>query len=91
MNQYIITEEQLKKITQFGGVEKLCIDSLRQQLADEIRSHPYQSERDKVLKLVADAIENQKDHKEFLLTRDQKDIVLDIIDGIRAELRAEGR
>jgi hypothetical protein len=49
MNQYIITDEQLKKITQFGGVEKLCIDSLRQQLADEIRSHPYQSERDKVL------------------------------------------
>jgi hypothetical protein len=48
-----------------------------------------QSERDKVLKLVADAIENQKDHKEFLLTRDQKDIVLDIIDGIRAELRQQ--
>jgi hypothetical protein len=45
MNQYIITEEQLKKITQFGGVEKLCIDSLRQQLADEIRSHPYQSKQ----------------------------------------------
>ena len=45
------------------------------------------SERDKVLELVAAAIENQKDHKEFLLTRDQKDIVLDIIDGIKADLR----
>ena len=49
--------------------------------------HERKKERDKVLELVSGAIENQKDHKEFLLTRGQKDIVLDIIDGIRAELR----
>jgi len=48
---------------------------------------PTPTEREKVLELVSGAIENQKDHKEFLLTRGQKDIVLDIIDGIRAELR----
>ena len=47
------------------------------------------SERDKVFELIADAIENQKDHKGFLLTCDQKDIVLDIVDAIEAELRTQ--
>jgi hypothetical protein len=37
-----------------------------------------------VYKAISDAIENQKDHKEFLLSRDTKDIVLDIIDAVRS-------
>jgi len=39
---------------------------------------------------ISDAIENQKDHKEFLLSRDTKDIVLDIIDGIKADYIRQG-
>lgn len=37
-------------------------------------------------KSVSNAIENQHDHKEFLLSCDTKDIVLDIIDGLRASI-----
>ena len=33
---------------------------------------------------ISDAIENQKDHKEFLLSRDTKNVVLDIIDAVRS-------
>ena len=40
MNQYIITEEQLREIDGTSNDELIF---------KEVRSHPYQSERDKVL------------------------------------------
>lgn len=44
---------------------------------------PDQIIRERIIDEAIDAIENQKDHKEFLLSRFQKDIVEDILDGIR--------
>jgi hypothetical protein len=72
-------------------VTKAELERLSNQL-NEFHSRPAQQMApEDVLKLIADAIENQKDHKEFLLTRGQKDIVLDIIDGIKAEFRQQSK
>jgi hypothetical protein len=46
VNQYIITEEQLSDLEKRGSGSKDCIGGFREDIAKEIRSHPYQSERD---------------------------------------------
>jgi hypothetical protein len=43
MNQYIITEEQLQRVTGRYTPQEL------RELVNEVRSHPYQSDRDTVL------------------------------------------
>ena len=46
--------------------------------------------REKFYKKATEAIEHQRDHKEFLLSKDTKDIILDIIDGVNAEPPSAG-
>jgi len=41
MNQYIITEEQIANIEEHGWIDAF-------HTLDQVRSHPYQSERDNV-------------------------------------------
>jgi hypothetical protein len=48
MNQYIVTEEKLTTL-------KFCEDLLtRHEIVKEIRSHPYQNEREKALNYLVD-------------------------------------
>jgi hypothetical protein len=49
MNQYIITEEQLDILYKFI---QHCPDYVT-TIGQEVRSHPYQNERDKVLDLTS--------------------------------------
>jgi hypothetical protein len=48
MNQYIITEEQLQRLV----MDKDSVTFAIENVVYEVRSHPYQSERDKVLELL---------------------------------------
>lgn len=52
MNQYIITEEQLKTILERrGAIYISCQGKFRDEIVNEVRSHPYnpQAERERVL------------------------------------------
>jgi hypothetical protein len=64
MNQYIITEEGIEKVREIAD----RLDDLYPVSAEELRkicariencSHPYQSERDKVLSLIRSFIEHE--------------------------------
>ena len=46
MNQYIITEEQLLVMTSWATNKDVCLYEKRLSIANDVRSHPYQSERD---------------------------------------------
>ena len=52
MNQYIITEEQIANIEEHGWIDAF-------HTLDQVRSHPYQSERDKVLDEMLAALQNE--------------------------------
>jgi len=79
MNQYIITEEQLKKYEGLGHSELLY----------EIRSHPYQSERDKVLETMFAESPRTEDMLTILKKRYRDEMaILDYIEMIECEVMA---
>jgi hypothetical protein len=48
--EYIITEKQLKTLVERrGAIYISCQGKFRDEIVTEVRSHPYQSSRDKVL------------------------------------------
>jgi hypothetical protein len=55
VNQYIITEEQLYLLDKMTYIPPIVRPVLK-----EVRSHPYQSERDKVLDKLIKAIDRQR-------------------------------
>ncbi len=62
---------------------------LSERSQDAIKNMP--EIRNSVLDDVNYAIEHQKDHKEFLLSRNTKDIVMDIVDALRTTTASSGK
>ena len=93
MNQYIITEEEL--------AEMVCdfyngFFSAGSDIATTVRSHPHQSERDKVLELLEDLRKYANgEYKEADLSDNEHDLRIHLeyenrIWGIMKELRQAG-
>ena len=68
MNQYIITDEKLQQLMtrkrknplgEGHGSDLSLADWEIHTIVDEVYHHPYQSERDRVLNIVADIINNR--------------------------------
>jgi hypothetical protein len=80
MNQYIISEEQLQR-----GHEYMSKTG-RKKYEREIRSHPYQSERDKVLNLLIKRMKeaNNDDPSEWTWQQ-----IIYQIEQVRVELRQQ--